>query len=539
MAKSQLGSKSPESEPPSEAAVADVSDSRKQTLARVPLTAGARPGRTVNGKYLIERVIGEGGVAIVVAARNIELDERVALKFLRPEMLAVPEVVSRFAREAKAACSIRSEYVCSVYDVGSTPDGEPFLVMEYLEGDDLDAVIVERGRLRPREAVEYVMQTCEALAVAHAKGIIHRDIKPANLFLTTQAGMQIVKVLDFGISKRALTGSTLAGEAPLASTMSLVGTPCYMAPEQLRASAKVDARSDIWALGMSFFEMLAGRLPFKAASIAEVCAAILEQPLASILDHCPDLPLGLAEILHKCLEKDVSKRFQNIAEVATALMPFAPRRSLLCAERASQALCAAGLIDASQVRFASEVPSALPADAVEPVRSETVTAKRPIAAMAVRDASRAQRTAPPTLEASAVASTVPTLPAPRPNARASRLALVACVLIGVPLALAVRFGLEHPTASEKPAAARTATPLVLSAASDVPAAPTLDAATRAAVGLAASPVTPPPVPSVRPSFMPPTRGSAPSLVAASATAPSLGSATKPNAKASEEADLGY
>src|SRR5262249_31501483 len=163
-------------------------------------------GDIINGKYLVEAVIGQGGVGFVVRAQNLELDERVALKFLHPEMLAHKEIVARFAREAKAASSIRSEYVAMVFDVGTRANGTPYLAMEHLDGKDRSTVLAERGRLGPREAAEYAMQVCEALAVAHAKGVIHRDIKPDNLFVTTRSGMNFIKVLDFGISKTALTG---------------------------------------------------------------------------------------------------------------------------------------------------------------------------------------------------------------------------------------------------------------------------------------------------------------------------------------------
>jgi serine/threonine-protein kinase len=313
-------------------------------------------GDVINGKYLIEAFLGEGGVGVVAAARNIELDERVALKFLRPEMLGQAEIVARFMREAKAACSLKSEYVANVYDVGTMVDGAPFLVMEYLEGKDLGTVIEERGKLGHREATEYVMQACEALAVAHAKGVVHRDIKPENLFLTSRAGMSVIKVLDFGISKAVLTGSIFGSALPLVKTVNLMGTPLYMSPEQIRSAEGGDMRSDIWALGMVLFELLSGTLPLGAPTITELCAAILEAPMASITSYRSDLPAGYAEVLEKCIERDPSKRFQNVAEMAIAFMPFAPRRARICAERAGQALRAAGLVEESSVRFASSMP---------------------------------------------------------------------------------------------------------------------------------------------------------------------------------------
>jgi len=313
-------------------------------------------GDVINGKYLIESFLGEGGVGVVAAARNIELDERVALKFLRPEMLVQAEIVARFMREAKAACRIKSEYVANVYDVGTQPDGSPFLVMEHLEGQDLGTVVSQRGQLNYREATEYVMQTCEALAVAHAQGVVHRDIKPENLFLTSRAGMSVIKVLDFGISKAALTGSIFGSALPLVKTVNLMGTPLYMSPEQIRSADGGDMRSDIWALGMVLFEILTGTLPFSAPTITELCAAILEAPMASIESYRTDLPQGYVQVLEKCLERDPAKRFQNVAEMSKAFMPFAPKRARICAERAAQALRAAGLVEESSVRFLSTIP---------------------------------------------------------------------------------------------------------------------------------------------------------------------------------------
>ena len=325
----------------------------RSSVQSVTETAAA-VGDVVSGKYLIEGSLGEGGVGRVMMARNIELDERVALKFLKPEMLSQPEIVGRFMREAKAACSIKSEYVASVYDVGQTEGGAPYLVMDYLDGKDLGAVIHERGPLSVRESSEFLLQACEGIAVAHSLGIVHRDIKPENLFVTTRAGMSVIKVLDFGISKTALTGSVFGSEIPLLKTVNLMGTPLYMSPEQVRCSDAIDARSDIWALGMVLYEVLTGTLPFPTTSLTELCAAILEQPLQSLAQHRNDLPDAFVAVVEKCLEKDPAKRYQNVSELAIALMPFAPRRARICAERATQALAAKGLAEAR--RFDSTMP---------------------------------------------------------------------------------------------------------------------------------------------------------------------------------------
>lgn len=311
-----------------------------------PLKLPFAPGDVICDKYQVIGLIGAGGVAFVVAALHLELGEMVALKFLRPESLAHPEIVERFASEARAAARIKSEYVCRVYDVGVLPDGAPFIVMEYLEGKDLSVVLAEQGRLPVKAAVEYVLQVCEALACAHAAGIVHRDIKPENLFITRPAGnVTVVKVLDFGISKTALTQRT-DRQRNFTKTMLPMGTPAYMSPEQIRACGEVDARSDVWALGCVLFELITGTSAFDAPSLVQLGAAILEReptPLRAIL---PEAPQELAAIVLKCLDKDPSQRFQNVGELALALYAFGPTRARIFAERSSHILHSAGIGDA-------------------------------------------------------------------------------------------------------------------------------------------------------------------------------------------------
>ena len=328
-------------------------------IAAMPSTS-IQKGVVVNGKYLVGNVIGEGGVGIVYEAQNLELDEKVALKCLRPEVLVDTAMVARFAREAKAAASIKSEYVATVHDVGTMQDGAPYMVMELLDGKDLGAVVQERGVLGPRASTEYALHVCEALAVAHAKGIVHRDIKPENLMLTERTGgMRIVKVLDFGISKAALTGSIFRTDLPLVKTVNLMGTPLYMSPEQVRSSDTVDVRSDIWSLGMVLYELLTGTTAFSASSITELCAAILESSPQPIELHRKDLPSGLVDVIHRCLEKDPTRRYQNVAELAMALMPFGPKRARLNVERAVAVLQGAGMLDTG-VRVLSTMPPPTP-----------------------------------------------------------------------------------------------------------------------------------------------------------------------------------
>jgi serine/threonine protein kinase len=339
-----------------EVANAAPPDSGYQTVSQETVNMPFQPGDVVAGKYEINDLIGTGGMGFVFSATHVELGEKVALKFLRPECMSNEELVGRFAREARASVKIKSEYVARVFDVGQLPDGAPFIVMEYLEGKDLFEVVREQGPLPIKVAVEYVMQACEALAVAHATGVVHRDIKPENLFLTQRAqGMDIVKVLDFGISKVALTGSAFEHKMPLVETMMPMGSPVYMSPEQIRASKDIDARTDIWSLGCVLYELLTGSAAFDAPSLTQLSATILEQSAPPLRALCRNAPLELEAIILRCLEKDPARRFHDVGELAIALYPFAPRRARISAERCCYVLKSAGL---SNAEF--ELPSVLP-----------------------------------------------------------------------------------------------------------------------------------------------------------------------------------
>ncbi|HEX6276209.1 MAG TPA: serine/threonine-protein kinase [Polyangiaceae bacterium] len=296
------------------------------------------PGDVIADKYEVVGVLGAGGVAYVISALHLELGEMVALKFLRPESLVHEEVVARFASEARSVARIKSEHVAHVYDVGTLPDGAPFIVMEHLDGKDLALVLSERGRLPVKLAVDYVLQACEALACAHAGGIVHRDIKPENLFLTQAAGsVECVKVLDFGISKSALAAWEPSGRRR-ANTMLPMGTPGYMSPEQIRDCGAVDARTDIWALGCVLAELLTGTSAFDAPTLPQLTATILERDPIPLRKLLPEAPPALEALLQKCLEKDPDRRFQDVAELAVALYPFGPRRARVSAERCHHVL---------------------------------------------------------------------------------------------------------------------------------------------------------------------------------------------------------
>jgi serine/threonine-protein kinase len=285
-------------------------------------TAGVpQAGEVVGGKFVVERVLGVGGMGVVVAAHHTHLEQTVAIKFLRRDAAKDELAVSRFLREARAVTVLQSEHVVRVMDAGRLDDGLPYLVMEYLNGLDLDQVLAQRGQLPLEEAVEYLLQAMEAVADAHAAGIVHRDLKPSNLFVTTRAdGSSLVKVLDFGISKALDMGSK---QVSLTATSMTLGSPLYMSPEQVRSSKTVDARTDIWALGIIAYELLAGVQPFEAETVTGLCAKIVADEPAPLRSVRPDVPPAFEAIVLRCLEKNAASRYQSVAELAAALRPFA------------------------------------------------------------------------------------------------------------------------------------------------------------------------------------------------------------------------
>ena len=295
-----------------------------------PPVSPVRPGEILAGKFAVERVLGAGGMGIVVAARHTQLDQRVALKFLLPVACEVPGAVARFLREGKAAARITSEHVARVMDTGVLDGGAPYLVMEYLEGLDLGALVLERGRIPAEDAIEYVLQAGEAIVEAHDLGIVHRDLKPANLFLAHRAdGSPLVKVLDFGISKVAGSGS----RSQLTSASVLMGSPRYMSPEQMMSAKDVDARTDIWALGVILYELVTGQAVWQADTMQGLCALIASAPAPRLRALVPDAPAVLDDVVARCLTKATSERIGSIAELAEALAPIAPAAARTSIER--------------------------------------------------------------------------------------------------------------------------------------------------------------------------------------------------------------
>jgi serine/threonine protein kinase len=298
---------------------------------------GVQAGDVLAGKYRVERVLGAGAMGVVVQAHHLGLEKKVAIKFLLPDMAGNEEAVARFAREARAASRITNEHVTHVLDVGTLETGAPYMVMEFLDGTDLHKWVRERGPLSVEEAVDFVVQACEAIAEAHEMGIVHRDLKPANLFCVRRGdGRPFIKVLDFGISKMTAVGGS-GSSMSMTRTASLMGTPLYMAPEQMASSRDVDARADIWSLGVILFELLVGRVPFHGDALPEVCLKVTTEPTPPVRTLRPDVPEALEAAIFKCMEKDRNRRFGTVAEFHAAIAFLAPARSTVFAGRAPSA----------------------------------------------------------------------------------------------------------------------------------------------------------------------------------------------------------
>ncbi|HVH46635.1 MAG TPA: serine/threonine-protein kinase, partial [Labilithrix sp.] len=287
------------------------------------------PGDILAGKYCVERVLGAGGMGVVVAARHTQLGQLVALKFLLPAACEAPGAIERFLREGKAAAHITSEHVARVVDTGVLENGSPYLVMEHLEGTDLAALTTQHGPLSVPEAIDYVLQACEAVVEAHQLGIVHRDIKPANLFLSRRRdGSPLVKVLDFGISK-----SEGGSRSHLTSTSTLMGSPRYMSPEQMVSAKDVDHRTDIWALGIVLFELVTGKPVWQADTVQGLCALIASMPAPRIRQLVADAPPLFEDVVARCLAKSPNDRIPTVADLALALAPIAPETSRTSIDR--------------------------------------------------------------------------------------------------------------------------------------------------------------------------------------------------------------
>ena len=344
------------------------------------------PGDVLAGKYLVIRVIGRGGMGVVVEARHAELHERVAIKVLHKRYLDNAEARARFQHEARASVRIRGEHSARLLDVGTTDAGAPFIVMELLEGADLSQII-RSGLLPVQEAVLYILQACEGMAEVHAHGIIHRDLKPGNLFVTRRPdGTPLVKVLDFGIAKSALPMND--GEHAVTMTLVALGTPLYMSPEQIRSSRDVDARADVWSLGAILYELLAGRPAFGGNSVANITAQVLEAQPPSVAAIRPEVSPDLDRALGRALAKKPEQRFVDVAAFAKAIAPFAGEGGQAHADRAARILRGEGR-GVGAGRFTATGTALPPGDASE--GSETLLQTEVFSTLGPRGHRRSKR----------------------------------------------------------------------------------------------------------------------------------------------------
>jgi serine/threonine protein kinase len=296
----------------------------------------------------VEELLGHGGMGLVFAARHLALDERVAIKVLRPAASEHQDALARLQREARILARVRNEHVVRVIDLGQLDDGAPFMVMEHLTGRDLGSLLEEQGRLGVEDAVGYILQALVALAAAHTNGVVHRDLKPENLFCSqAQDGRWLIKVLDFGISRLDRSAQASAS-ASMTGPSAIMGTPLYMSPEQLRDAHAVDARSDIWSIGVVLYELVTGVAPFSGASLGDIAIKIATEPPPPLTGIASPLGSRLEDVLSRCLRKERDERFANVAQLARALEPFGPAGCRQLVERVE--------------RLAAEPPVSLPGD---------------------------------------------------------------------------------------------------------------------------------------------------------------------------------
>ena len=279
-----------------------------------PVCPLVRAGQILGDRYRVERVLAEGRESVLVAAHHIQRDEKVTLSLWAPEFIGNDAAAEqRFLINGRGPfMKLKSEHAARVTDVGRLADGTPYMEMEALDGEDLEVWLKGRGILPIEQAVEFVLQACVAVAEAHALGIVHRDLKPDNLLCTQRRdGQPSIKVIC----------------AVMCAVRTAIGTPLYMSPEQFESSARVDARTDIWALGVILFELMTGRPPFQADSVTEAAFRIATEPAPGVRTLRPEVPVGLEAVILKCLEKEREKRYRTVEELALALLPFAPERA--------------------------------------------------------------------------------------------------------------------------------------------------------------------------------------------------------------------
>ncbi len=422
-----------------------------------------RPGEVVDDKYVVLRIIGEGGMGTVVAAEHLRLRQHVAIKFLNPQLMHVAQIVERFDREARAAATLRSPHVARVTDVEHTAEGVPYMVMELLEGVDLETERVRRTTLPFPEVVDYVLQACGALAEAHEAGIVHRDLKPGNLFLAqdTAVGRVTVKVLDFGISKFLKDD-----DVKLTSAGAVIGTALYMSPEQIRGDASIDARSDIWSLGVILYELITGEAPWTGPS-TRIAAMIVSAEVPDIRKRT-DVPPALAATIHAMLAKSAAHRPSTIRDVAAALAPFAPPGSI--GAEVAELVRRRSPESGRRLEHVTTPPSAPSPERYKLVVSSTAMPERSTMAATITSA----------------AATAPTVfEPPRGRGRAiAGVAVAATVMIGLAVVATMKLGAsKRPVAAASAEASTSATATAVSSVASVTSVPA-----------SAAPESPPPAP---------------------------------------------
>lgn len=433
-------------------------------------------GELIADKYRVVEILAAGGMGVVVAAEHVQLGQRYAVKFLLSDAQHA-QSVERFLREARAAACIESTRVCRVFDCGTLPDGSPYMVMEHLVGHDLGHELKTRGRLPVGETVDLLLQALEGIAEAHAVGIVHRDLKPSNLFLCQKPGRaREVKVLDFGISKLMATDEST--EEDLTATATMLGSPRYMSPEQVQNAKNVDARTDIWSLGVILYQLLDGKSPFAGTTMGETIGKVLLHVPPPIRETRSDVPDGIGQVIDRCLERDRERRYRNVAELALALAPFGTPASQPSVQRIT-ALLVGGQLGTPAAALGPAPASPPPRP---PPPEEELT--RPMQRRAATDDLTVGTVGPVTQAAAAEF---------RPKRRGLLVAVGALALLGAGAVLALALARSSPSSTAPASQVADAPPLPAPPPSAAPAVEPAPSATAGVTAPSAEPVASAPV----------------------------------------------
>jgi serine/threonine protein kinase len=440
-----------------------------------------KPGDLISGKYRLIRLIGDGGMGSVFEARHEYLGTGVALKFLHPELALRPGLVARFLREARLSASIKSIHIARVTDVDQVNDGIAYLVMELLEGDSLTSLLEREKRLSLEMALDYTLQMLAGLEAAHAVGVVHRDLKPDNVFVVTTPRGPLVKLLDFGIAKLR---SSREFQVALTRPGVMMGTPEYMAPEQVTSADSVDARADVYSVGAILYEMLAGKRPAPGDDAVQIAAFILSKKVTRLSEANPSVPEGLADVVHRAMAPSATDRFGSAAELRNALVPFSGSMSLAGRLAATPGVAVVaptwppeaekpGVPAATQAEAVSSTPPSTPASPPPPA-----TQKAAPWSPAYAPVGYGYSPEPPRVD----------VPIPtgvrRPRRRFSGWLLLVMVLVSIGI-IALALTMEPTTPKRKAEVATTATPVPAAADAKMPTP------VRAAPSSIAPPIQPP------------------------------------------------